>query len=81
MSVITKELAHDFIVPTKCEQCDRKAEILRQHFVRANPSEGVNPPHGIIWMGYCKYHAIDLIYGMMRDVRELHERRRRRVKL
>ena len=75
MSVITKELARDFNVPQKCEQCNKKAVIWWMLHVRKNPSDGINPKHGIANIGFCENHALQLVFGLMRDIDDVQRGR------
>jgi len=75
MSVITKELARDFNVPKKCEQCNKKAAIWWMLHVRQNPKDGINPEHGIANIGFCENHALAIVFGLMRDVDDVQRSR------
>ena len=75
MSVITKELARDFNTPAKCEQCNKKAAIWWMLHIRPQPDDGINPKHGIANIGYCEEHALQLVFGLMRDIDDVRRNR------
>jgi len=65
----------EFDVPKKCHRCNKNAVIWWMLHMRINLDAGINPKNGIADVGFCENHALEIVFGLMRDIDDVRRLR------